>query len=253
MLQEQPSSVGAFNGSPKTMFYLGLFVGVSSVSTLALAVLVGLLVSGKGLTVPGVAAQGGSPQVAAAPSPIPTPDAPPAGPLKPVDDKTDHIRGDKNAKVTLVEYSDFECPFCLRHHDSLQQILKDYPKDVRLVYRHFPLSFHPEAQKAAEASECAGKQGKFWEMHEKVFEANKSQSMSVATWKAAARQLGLNGDAFDKCLDSGETAARVAQDLQEGTTAGVGGTPGTFVNGQLIEGAVPVTTLKQAIDAALKG
>ena len=252
MLQEN-SPVGAFTGSSKTMFFLGLFIGVSSVTTVALAVLVGLLVSGKGLPINGaVAAQGNAP-VAAAPSPSDLPDAPPAGPVKDVDVAVDHIRGNKNAKVTLIEYSDFECPFCLRHKGTVDQVLKDYPNDVRVIYRHFPLSFHPEAQKAAESSECAGKQGKFWEMHDKIFEAKSASAMSVAKWKEEARKLGLNGDAFDKCLDSGETAGRVSQDLQEGTTAGVAGTPGTFINGQLIEGAVPYATLKQAIDAALKG
>ncbi len=252
MLQDE-SPVANFTGTPKTMFFLGLFIGISSVTTLALAVLVGLLVSGKGLPVTGAIAAQGTAPVAVAPSPSEQPDAPPAGPVKNVDEAVDHIRGNKSAKVTLIEYSDFECPFCLRHDATIKQVMKDYPNDVRIIYRHFPLSFHPEAQKAAEASECAAKQGKFWEMHDKIFEANSASAMSVAKWKEEARKMGLNGDKFDKCLDSGETAARVSQDLQEGTIAGVAGTPGTFVNGQLIEGAVPYATIKQAIDAALKG
>lgn len=258
MLQEQSpvSNVGGFQGSPKTMFVLGLFVGVSSVMTLVLALVVGLLVSGKGL--PTLAANAGSnnDQVAAAPSaptPTPQPDAPPSAPVKPVDEKNEYIRGNKNAKVTLIEYSDFECPFCARHISSIDQALKDFPNDVRFVYRHFPLSFHPEAQKAAEAFECAGKQGKAWEMHDEIFKANTAKQMSVAKWKEIAKNLRLDSGKFDKCLDSGETAAKIAQDMQEGTSAGVGGTPGTFVNGQLVEGAVPYATLKQIIEGKVKG
>lgn len=237
-----------FNGTPKTMFLLGLFVGISAVTTLVLAGSVGFLVSGKTL-----GAEAGTNTVAQAPTAVPTqvPDAAvPAGPLPEVDDD-DHIRGNKDAKVTLVEYSDFECPFCLRHVATMEQVLADYPDDVRLVYRHFPLSFHPEAQKSAEASECAAKQGKFWEMHDAIFAENEKGTMSVTRWKAIARELGMNGSKFDTCLDSGETAARIAQDLQEGSVAGIGGTPGTFVNGQLVEGAVPYATFKAIIDQVL--
>lgn len=242
---------GMLNGNPKSMFLLGLFVGISSVTTLCLALLVGMLLSGK--SIGGSAALAANNPSVVQPTTIPSadPNTPPAGPVKAVDEKTDHIRGNKSAKVTLIEYSDFECPFCVRHVASLEQALKDYPNDVRLVYRHFPLSFHPEAQKAAEASECAGQQGKFWEMHDEIFKANTAGLMSVAKWKEIAKTLKLDSGKFDKCLDSGETAATIAQQLQEGSTAGVGGTPGTFVNGQLVEGAVPYATLKSIIDQAL--
>ncbi|MCR4278659.1 MAG: DsbA family protein [bacterium] len=235
------------SGTPKVMFLLGLFVGVSVLAVIGLAGTVGFLVSGKTF-----GAKAGT-TVAVAPTPTPSdyPDvAPPSGPLPDVDSE-DHILGNVNAPVTLVEYSDFECPFCLRHLDTLNQVMADYPNDVRLVYRHFPLSFHPEAQKAAEASECASKQGKFWEMHDAIFAENAKGSMSVQRWKDVARELGLNGADFDSCLDSGETADRIASDLQEGTVAGIAGTPGTFVNGSLIEGAVPYATFKSIIDAQL--
>lgn len=252
MLQDQ-SPRSLFDGHPRTLFYLGLFVGVSSVTTIGLAVILGLVLSGKTV---GPALAAGNGQVAVAPTPSqdqPTPaQQPPAAPVKPVDEKNDHIRGPKNAKVTLIEYSDFQCPYCLRHSTTLEQVLKDYPKTVRLVYRNFPLSFHPEAQKAAEATECAGKQGKFWEMHDFVFKANESGTMNVAKWKEGAQQLKLNVNDFNKCLDSGETAAHIAQDEAEGQQAGVQGTPGTFVNGTLIEGAVPYDQLKQVIDKKLK-
>lgn len=254
MLSDQQSGGGFFASNPKTMFFMGLFVGISSVTTIALALVVGMMVSGKGF---GVAVAAGQ-QVAAAPSPsvAPTPSAvpepTPSAPVKPVDEKTEYVRGPKNAKVTLIEYSDFECPFCLRHVPTIEQVMKEYPNDVRLVYRHFPLSFHPEAQKAAEAAECAGAQGKFWEMHDKIFDANKAGKMSVETWKATAKELGLNTAKFDKCLDGGEMAGKIAKDQQEGADAGVQGTPATYVNGVLVEGAVPFSTFKTKIDALLK-
>jgi protein-disulfide isomerase len=250
-MQEDQSVMG-LSGSPKTMFQLGFAGGVGVAAIAALVLVIVFMMSG------GTFGAMTGDKLAAAPNannpsaPTPTPadnlQLPPAGPVKPVDEKSDHILGNKNAKVTLIEYSDFECPFCLRHEDTLKQLMSAYKNDVRLVYRHFPLSFHPQAQKAAEASECAGKQGKFWEMHGKIFAANQAGKMSVQQWKDDAKALGLNADAFNKCLDSGETAAKIAQDQQEGSAAGITGTPGTFVNGKLVEGAVPLATFKQIVE-----
>lgn len=241
------------SGSPKTMFLLGLATGIGSVSVLALIFLTSLMLKGQSL---GALTAGGSNDgakvAAVAPTPSPAANdqpAPPSSPVKAVDEKTDHIRGNKDAKVTLIEYSDFECPFCLRHLDTINQLLANYKNDVRLIYRHFPLqSLHPEAQKAAEASECASLQGKFWEMHDKIFDANKAGNMGVQRWKDAAKELGLDVNKFSTCLDSGETSARVAQDQQEGGAAGISGTPGTFVNGKLVEGAVPLATFKSILE-----
>jgi protein-disulfide isomerase len=248
---DKQQSVAGMTGTPRTMFFLGLASGVGGMALVALVFLLSLLMGGKGLS--GLKMEGtGTNVVANAPVAPTDPSAaqPPAGPVKPVDEATDHILGKKDAKVTLIEYSDFECPFCLRHVDTLKALMAKYPNDVRLVYRHYPLSFHPEAQKAAEASECAGAQGKFWEMHDKIFDANEAGTMSVQAWKDAAKALGLNTSKFNTCLDNGEMANRVAQDLQEGATAGVGGTPATFVNGQMVEGAVPLATFEQAVQAA---
>jgi protein-disulfide isomerase len=133
----------------------------------------------------------------------------------------------------------------------MDQVLKDYPNDVRFIYRNFPLSFHPNAQKAAEAAECAGVQGKYWEMHDEIFKANTAGTMSVDKWKQVAGDLKLDTAKFNKCLDSGEMAARVSQDQAEGSSAGVQGTPATFVNGQLVEGAVPLASFKTIIDQDL--
>lgn len=164
--------------------------------------------------------------------------------------KDDHIRGDFNAKVTLVEYSDFECPYCEKHYPTLKKILSDYGKDVRLVYKQYPLSFHPNAQKAAESSECASEQGKFWEYHDKLFE-NQPTGYSLDKFKQWATDLGLNSSKFNDCLDTGKYAQKVQADQAEGTSKGVNGTPATFVNGQLISGAVPYETFKQAVDSLL--
>jgi len=165
--------------------------------------------------------------------------------------KDDHIRGNKNAKITIVEYSDIQCPFCSRYHDTMLQVMKSYPKDVRWVFRHFPLdSIHPMARKAAEATECAGEQGKFWEYTDKLY-ANQS-NLSAEYFTTAAKELGLNTGKFDTCLSSGKMAAKVSADLQEGQSLGVRGTPGSFINGKSIPGAVPFSTIEGMIKAELK-
>lgn len=161
--------------------------------------------------------------------------------------KDDHIRGNPDAAITLVEFSDFQCPFCERQYRTLKQLLNEYPQKIRLVYRHFPLGFHQFAQKAAEASECASEQGKFWEYHDKLFE-NQSD-YSVANFKKWAGDLGLQTSQFNSCLDGDKYASRIQADAKEGAQKGVNGTPATFVNGQLISGALPYATFKEAIDS----
>jgi protein-disulfide isomerase len=180
----------------------------------------------------------------------------PSAPRAPIDMKSlmddDHVKGDPNAPVTIVEFSDFECPFCARFYtQTLSQIDEKYIKTgkVKLVYRDFPLNFHPQAQKAAEAAECAGEQGKYFEMHDKLFE-NGVQG-GVPGFKATARALGLNGVTFDKCLDSGSQAAEVQKDLADGQRAGIQGTPGFVINGQVISGAQPFQAFEQVIEAEL--
>lgn len=165
--------------------------------------------------------------------------------------KDDHVRGDFNAPITLVEFSDFECPFCVRHYPTMNKILDDYKGKVRLVYKHFPLGFHPNAQKAAEASECADEQGKFWEYHDKLFE-NQATGYSLEKFKQWAKDLGLNSQKFNDCLDSGKYTSKVQKDYQDGLQKGVQGTPATFVNGQLVSGALPYDNFKQIINSVLK-
>ena len=164
----------------------------------------------------------------------------------------DAIRGDPSAPVTIVEFSDYECPFCGRFYsETLGQIESKYIETgkVKLVYKDFPLSFHPQAQKAAEAAECAGEQGKYYEMHDLLFE--QGVQGGVAGFKQYARQIGLNTARFDACLDSGQMAAEIQADMVAGQKVGIQGTPGFIINGQLVSGAQPFAVFDAAIQAAL--
>ncbi|MBZ4422403.1 thioredoxin domain-containing protein [Myxococcus sp. RHSTA-1-4] len=158
--------------------------------------------------------------------------------------------GGENAPITIVEFSDFQCPFCSRANASVDQVLKEYGDKVRLVFRHFPLDFHKQAPKASEAALCAGDQGKFWEMHDTLF-ANQ-QKLEVPDLKQHAADLKLDTAKFDKCLDSGEKAATVQKDLEDGKKVGVSGTPAFFINGILLSGAQPFEEFKSIIDEELK-
>lgn len=244
---DHASNKGIWDSSPKTTFFLGLFVGIAVSSVLALILVFSMMMSGRSL---GQAAIAQAPSPSGALAPQPTDTAPVGGPVKPVD-ATDHVLGKADAKVTVIEYSDFECPFCNQIVPSFKQMLQEFPNDVRLVYRHFPLSFHPQAQKAGEASECAAKVGgndAFWKMHDKLFE--NQQTLGTDTYLRLAKEIGVNEAAFKTCLDSGEMAAKVNSDMASGNDAGVNGTPATFINGKLVSGAVPYATLKQELVAA---
>jgi len=159
-------------------------------------------------------------------------------------------KGASDAKVTIVEFSDFQCPYCSRVGPTLARILRDYPDDVRVVYKHLPLSFHKEALPAAKAAEAAGRQGKFWEMHDLIF-ANQ-RSLNAAAYKQHAETLGLDVERFEKDFASPEIAARVAKDAEQARTLGVSGTPGFFVNGRFLSGAQPYDAFKTKIDEVLK-
>ena len=158
-------------------------------------------------------------------------------------------KGPASAPVTIVEFSDFECPFCSRAEESVTQVLKEYGDKVRIVYRQFPLEMHANAQKAAEASLCANDQGKFWELHKVLFE-NQS-ALKVDDLKKHAATVGLDAKKFAECLDSGSKAAQVKKDLEDGQKVGVNGTPAFFVNGIFLNGAVPFAEFKKVIDDEL--
>ena len=162
--------------------------------------------------------------------------------------------GAPDAPVTIVEFSDFECPYCRRFfHDTLPALHRRYVDtgQVRMIFRDFPLDeIHPNARKAAEAAECARDQGQFWEMHGLLF--SHGVAGGVSQFKALAGELGLSGAQFDDCLDSGRKAPLVQADYEAGLAAGVRGTPGFVINGVVIAGAQPIEVFEQVIAAALE-
>lgn len=180
------------------------------------------------------------------------------GDIRPVTNE-DHIRGADNAKVTIVEYSDIECPFCKRFHSTMQQLIGEYPDDVRWVYRHYPLKqLHSKAPKEAEATECAAEQGKFWEMIDLIFKVTPSNNgLDLEQLPVLADQAGVsNVQQFKECLESGKYADKVAADSADGTVAGVQGTPYSVIIGSdgskiPLSGAQPYTSLKAAVEKLL--
>ncbi|MCX7996968.1 MAG: DsbA family protein [Patescibacteria group bacterium] len=172
--------------------------------------------------------------------------------------KTDRVRGNKNAGVILVTYSDLECPFCKSFHATLNQVMEEYGDRVGLVYRHYPLSFHPKAQKAAEGAECAGELGgdqAYWAYIDTIFE--RMPDIEVSQFGEAATTAGVDTAAFQECLDSGKFAQKVKDDMDGGSAAGVSGTPGTILVARdgrkdFLGGAYPIEDVKAKIDTLLK-
>jgi len=158
-------------------------------------------------------------------------------------------RGPANAPVTVVVFSDFECPYCAKSKPVIDQIASTYGDKVRIVFRDYPLPFHAKAPKASEAGHCADAQGKFWAFHDYLFEHQ--DKLEVADLKAAAVAVGLDAAAFDACLDGGTMAETVRKNADAGKEAGVSGTPAFFINGQQLDGAQPFEAFKQIIDAEL--
>jgi len=159
-------------------------------------------------------------------------------------------RGPATAPVTIVEFSDFHCPFCRRAQATLKQVLAKYPTGVRLVYRDIPLDrLHPEARKAAEAARCANDQGKFWEFHDQVYAG--PTDASAATLKALAEQAGLDQARFDQCVAGGAHKSSVQADAEYGRSLGITGTPSFFINGRFLDGAQPLEVFARIIDDEL--
>ena len=165
--------------------------------------------------------------------------------------KSDPKRGADDAPITIVEFSDYQCPFCERfYQQTLPALFKEYGDKVRFVYKDFPLPMHPDAQKAAEAAHCAGEQGKYWEYHNTLFE-NQS-SLGIESLKHYAKALNLDTSRFDACLDGGKQADKVKEDTKIGRSVSVNGTPTFFINGERLVGAQPIDAFKEKIDALLK-
>jgi len=158
-------------------------------------------------------------------------------------------KGPADARVTIVEFSDFQCPYCGRAEPTVDRVLSEYKGKVKLVYREFPLPFHDKAEKASEAALCAEDQGKYWDMHEKLFK--NQQALDVPQLKTYASQVGLDVAKFSKCLDSGEKASAVEENKHAGEDVGVTGTPAFFINGHMLSGAQPFDKFKEIIEAEL--
>lgn len=251
-----------FDGMPsKAAFFFGCVTGVATISILSL----GFVLSSGGVTLAkeNTSSDSGALKAAAADT-APTAAAvntrPPSGEVPVVTD-ADHVRGDENAPLTFIEYSDIECPFCKRFHPTMLQMMDEYEGKVKWVYRHFPLSFHANALKEAEATECANELGgneAFWKYLDALFERTKSNGTGFALDDLVplAKELGLDEAKFKECLDSGKYEGHVQTDLADGSSAGVSGTPGSFLvdadgNAQLVSGALPFSSIQTLIDTAL--
>ena len=161
----------------------------------------------------------------------------------------DPVRGNPSARVTIIEFSDFQCPFCARVNPTLAKIRETYGDKVKIVWKDYPLPNHPQAPKAAEAAHCAAEQGKYWEMHDVMF-ANQ-RGLEVPALKQSATGLGLDMAKFNRCLDSGQYASKVASGTTQGDKLGVNSTPTLYVNGRPVIGAQPFEVFKAAIDEEL--
>ncbi len=161
------------------------------------------------------------------------------------------LRGDPNAVITIVEFADFQCPYCKQTETTLNDLRRKYPGQVKLAFRDLPLgSIHPYAEKAAEAARCAGKQGRFWEFHDALF-ANQAK-LDEPGLNAIAQTLALDENSFQSCLASGEYKAQVSLDQEDGRKAGISSTPGFFINGIAVTGAQPETAFEKIIDDELR-
>ncbi len=164
---------------------------------------------------------------------------------------SDASTGSASAKVIVVEFGDFGCPYSQEVAPIVRAIAKQYSSDVRFVYRNFPLEeIYPGATVAAQGGGCAKEQGKFWEYHDAIFASKSGISLDSIT--SIASTIGLNTNQFKRCIDSGYYAKAVAQDIADGTSLGVTGTPTFFFNGQKVEGSIPFTIFNQIIDALRK-
>ena len=158
-------------------------------------------------------------------------------------------RGPADAPIEMIEFSDFQCPFCLRANPTVTQVLNTYGNRIRFVYRHYPLPNHPNARPAAEASQCANEQGKFWPYHDQLFA--RGGRLTDADLKSAASEVGLDLPKFDSCVAAHTYKADVDADIAAGDEAGVNGTPAFYINGRMLSGAQPFETFKRIIDEEL--
>ncbi len=239
----------------KQAFWLGFITAVLAIGTLGFVILGSCVLKGE-CAVEGVALADAEDTVEAdeADDVAPVADAQPTGAV-PVVSEDDHIRGDINAPITIIEYSDFECPYCTNfHQNTMLKVMEEYDGQVRWVYRHFPLSFHPEAGPAAMASECAADQDMFWEYADELVE--NSDNLGDDVYTEIATTVGLDVATWQDCYDNETYADKVGEQATAGAKAGVSGTPGSFIidqegNAVPIKGALPFESVAAAIDEML--
>jgi len=244
---EQTLDAPAKNTDDSVVFKRSHFYAIMVVFSFAVGILVGYVAWGRGattqqaLTVPAEAAQG--------------PDSTANANFTRYDIPTDGFPslGPKDAEITLVEFSDYQCPYCKRWHDEVYQpLLAAYPGQIRVVYRHFPLtSIHPDAMSAAIASMCASDQGAFWQYHDKLFSSE--YGLGRNAYAQYASDLDLDTSAFETCLDSGKFDDFIQQDMDFSINLGIRSTPTFFINGLAVVGAQPIDVFKQVIDKELAG
>jgi protein-disulfide isomerase len=194
---------------------------------------------------------------AARPAAAPTPAQAPSRPGRPDPNKRytisldgSPVKGKQDASITVVEFSDFQCPFCARVTPTLAKISETYPDDVRIAFKHLPLSMHPKAPAAHAAAEAAHRQGKFWEMHDRIFADQRG--MSPARYEQYAQEIGLDLDRYKKDIASAEVKKRVDSDSSEAARLGVSGTPAFFINGRYLSGAQPFESFQRIIEEELE-
>ena len=161
------------------------------------------------------------------------------------------VKGPANAKVTIIEFSDFQCPYCKRGKDTIDQVLAVYPQDVKLAFKHLPLDFHPQALPAAKATFAAQQQGKFWEMHDALFANQSRLGEGEKFYVETAQGLGLNIDKFKSDMNSEAATKQIEADKALAKEHGIQGTPGFFVGGVAVKGAYPIDHFKMIIDRHL--
>lgn len=161
----------------------------------------------------------------------------------------DHVRGNPGADITIIEYGDFQCPYCARAYPTLAELQRRYGERIALVFRHLPLGMHPFAQGAAEAAEAAGSQGKFWEMHDKLFDYQ--AQMSPGQLPPVAQELGLDRARFDEELATRKHREKIKAQAEDGKAAGASGTPSFFINGERYHGDSDRESLTAAVEKYL--
>ena len=238
--------------SPAQTFVFGIVAGIMTLCTFGFFILLGMVLTGG-------ASVGGSAKTPSAVVPTaqqPTTGTAPRAISIEVDEKNDHILGDKNAKVTIVEFSDADCPFCATFHPTMKQVLADYKGDVRWVFRHFPLeSLHPNARTLANAAECAADQGKFWEFNDALY-AKQGSYRTADALTTLAKDLGLNTSKFSSCLEKNQFDSVIETHMEQAAAAGCTGTPCSIIidedgNTTPINGAFPLDRVKAIIDPLL--